>query len=118
LETVHGTIERLDPDDAAVRASLRSGALAPSAEDVLLSVVTDAGERIVVYAGRRSYLEQQGVRFRERDRIVVRGVRAETSGVGEVLIAKEIETAAGVTLVLFDDEGNPRWKVRAGSDGH
>jgi hypothetical protein len=63
-------------------------------------------------------LNLEGVTFETGDRVTVEGVRADTVGVGEVLIAREIRLDDGRTLVLFDRGGNPRWKRSSQHDGN
>jgi hypothetical protein len=111
MENIRGTIEWVESRDGDLSSSSDEN------ESILLCVVTDEGERVLVYAGPLWFLKQEGVELLPDDRVSIEGVRARTTAEGEILIPREIRSERGMKLVLFDEDGNPRWTTIR-NDGH
>ncbi|NLF32864.1 MAG: PRC-barrel domain containing protein [Planctomycetes bacterium] len=81
---------------------------APGAETgVLLQVRTQDGRTQTVHLGPQRYVQQQGMRFSEGDRIVLAGAPAQFEG-REVIMASTVQMD-DKTLQLRDMQGRPRW---------
>lgn len=96
--TVSGTVQSTD-----------SGRIPTTMDEaVLFKVQTSDGQTATVYAGPRSYLQQQNMSFSTGDKITATGWK-KTIGSQEVFIASKIEKD-GQTLQLRDSSGKPQWK--------
>ena len=84
-------------------------------EELMILVATDQGKTVQVFAGPSDYAQKQGMSFTPQSKVTIVGVPAQTSATGTgkqepVFVAKEIR-ADGRTLILFDNQGNPRWST-------
>jgi sporulation protein YlmC with PRC-barrel domain len=84
-------------------------------EELMIMVDTDQGKTVQVFAGPSDYAQKQGMSFTPQSKVTIVGVPAQTSATGTgnqepVFVAKEIR-ADGRTLILFDNQGNPRWNT-------
>ncbi len=101
VETFQGTITKVEKVDCR-RAGMYSVRL----------TVQQAKESTPVYIGPAWYVEKQGVKLSEGDKIQVTGSRITVNS-SQVLLAKEIKKGEQV-LKLRDDRGFPLWAGRTG----
>jgi len=79
-----------------------------SEKEIAHLMVKFGADTVDVYLCPKSFLDDMGVTFTNGDEITLTGSKVK-QGDADLILARQVVTVSGDTLVLRDDKGNPVW---------
>lgn len=70
-------------------------------------IMKDGQNEIAIYLGPSSFLAKEGLQLHMQDSVKILGSRTQWSG-SEIILARQV-TAGHKTVILRNEQGEPRW---------